>query len=253
MLYQKQWQFLKKTAELGKVPHAYLFYGEAIEKKSLALEFVKLLNCENKNFNARPCQICRSCQDIEKKIHPDLALIEPENNEIKINQIRELRSRFALRSYSACFKSAIIDQAHCLNQEAQSASLKLLEEPKGDALFILITEYPEMLLPTILSRVERMRFYSAPKKYQNFDYSKKIITEILEIRHQDLATRFEYAKKIAEEPQNLKERLDVWLGYFREVLIATINNQSKDYSLEGSRASASLPSLYLSPAPGSPG
>lgn len=231
--HQKQWQFLKKTVELGKTPHALLFYGQtSIGKKVLALELIKLLNCQAENFKDRPCQTCRSCQDIEKNVHPDFFIIEPqESREIKISQIRNLYSKLSLKSYSAPFKAVIIDKAHCLNQEAQSAFLKMLEEPKGKTVFILITEYPEMLLPTILSRVERMRFYSAPTKTKRSERQKKIIADILTLGKKDLISRFQYAKELAEEPQDLKEILDVWLSYFRETLLAAINNKPKDYSI----------------------
>src|SRR3989338_6630902 len=154
-------QFLKKAAELGRIPHALLFYGQdSGEKMSAALEFVKLVNGP----------------EALEGVRPDLVVIEPlEDKEIKIAQIRELHAKLALKSYSAPFKIAIINQAHYLNQEAQSAFLKLLEEPKGRTIFILITEYPGMLLPTILSRVERLIFYSPsgqtfskekPRKFQ---------------------------------------------------------------------------------------
>ena len=231
--HQKQWQFLKKTFQLGKVPHAYLFYGQdPIGKKTLAIEFFKLLNCQAQNLESRPCQICRSCQDIEKKVHPDFFIVEPQDKEIKIAQIRGLHSRLSLRAYSAPFKSVIIDGAHCLNQDAQSAFLKLLEEPKGKTLFILITEYPEMLLPTVLSRVERLRFYSSPR---TIDPQEKRIKEILQISQADLVSRFQYAKKLAGEPQDLKEVLDIWLRYFREIFISRLRQdyggQPKDYSL----------------------
>lgn len=230
--HQKQWQFLKESQKLGKIPHAYLFYGEnRIGKKTISLEFIKLLNCQDKNLESRPCQTCRSCRDIERREHPDLFIIESQDQEIKIAQIRELHSRLSLRSYSARFKSVVIDRAHCLNQDAQSSFLKLLEEPRGKTIFILITEYPDMLLPTILSRVERLRFFSAPAKFPTDDHQKKIITEIVRMSGQDLTSRFQYAKKLSEEPQNLKEILDIWLRYFRGVLISTINHQSKDYSL----------------------
>ena len=73
--YQKQWQFLKKTVELGKIPHALLFYGQNLtEKMSAALDFVKLINCQDER--------CR--QDIEKNVHPDLFIIEPQDKEITI-------------------------------------------------------------------------------------------------------------------------------------------------------------------------
>ncbi len=230
--HQKQWQFLKKTAELGKTPHALLFYGQSsIGKKALAKEFIKLLNCQNEKIETRPCQTCRSCRDIEKNVHPDLTIIEPqENREIKISQIRDLQNNLALRSYSAPFKAAIINKAHCLNTEAQSAFLKILEEPKGKTIFVLISEYPEMLLPTILSRVERMGFHPSSKT-QRSDDQKKAIGEIVEASKQDLFARFKYAKSLAEEPRDLREILDTWLGYFREMMLAAVSGQAGDYSV----------------------
>lgn len=231
--HQKQWQFLKKTAELGKIPHALLFYGQiSIGKKALALELIKLLNCQNENPKNRPCQSCRSCQDISKNTHPDLFLVEPkENKEIQISQIRDLHNSLSLKSYSAPYKAAIINKAHYLNVEAQSAFLKMLEEPKGKTVFILITEYPEMLLPTILSRVERLRFYSSPAGTRQTAEQKKLINEILKVSKQDLASRFQYAKKMAEEPQDLKEVLDIWLAYFRESLLSAIKGKAENYSV----------------------
>ncbi len=229
---QKQWQFLRKTAELGKTPHALLFYGQSASgKRALALDFIKLLNCQSEQFELRPCGMCRACQDIEKNVHPDLVIIGPqENKEIRISQIRDLQNSLALRSYSAPFKAAIIEKAHLLNQEAQSAFLKLLEEPKGKTIFILISEYPEMLLPTILSRVERVRFYNTTKRERSNE-EKKAIEEIIKLSRQDLFSRFQYAKKLAEEPLDLKETLDIWLGYFRETLLSAVNGEKSDYSI----------------------
>jgi len=228
----KQWQFLKKTAELGKTPHALLFYGQdACSKRTLALEFIKLLNCEAKKFKDRPCLACRGCQDIERNTHPDLTIIEPEEGkEIRITQIRDLQNNLSLKAYSAPFKAAIIDKAHLLNQEAQSAFLKILEEPKGNSLFILISEYPEMLLPTILSRVERLRFYSPPVRERSKE-EKEAIDEIIELSRKNLLARFQYAKTMAEDSADLRGVLDVWLNYFRETLLATINGKPGDYSV----------------------
>lgn len=228
----KQWQFLKKTAELGKTPHALLFYGQiACGKRALALEFVKLLNCESKNLEARPCLACRACLDIEKNAHPDLTIIEPQDSkEIKITQIRDLQNNLSLKPYSAPFKAAIIDKAHLLNQEAQSAFLKILEEPRGNSLFILVSEYPEMLLPTILSRVERLRFYSLPVRSKS-NGEKEAINEIIKLSGQNLFSRFQYVKALADGSADLKETLDVWLGYFREIMLAAVNGEKSEYSI----------------------
>lgn len=238
--HQKQWQFLKKSAEINRLAHAYLFYGqEKIGKKTLALEFVKFLFGE----------------DIQKRPHPDFVLVEPSDKEIQISQIRNLNFRLALRPFLAPLKAAIIDKAHTMNQEAQSCFLKTLEEPKGKTLLILITEYPEMLFPTILSRVQKIRFYPV-KKAEIEDYLKnqrvvekesqeiaeislgrpgkaidlasdpqklkdqrQKIKELIQISASDLASRFQYAKDLSKEPQVLRETLDIWLRYFRDVLL----------------------------------
>src|SRR3989344_1975507 len=180
----RQLEFLKKMVELERIPHALLFYGPDDEaKKNLALEFVKLLNG----------------QAATQGVHADLVFIEPaeDTQEIKIAQIRDLQAKLSLRSYSAPFKAAIIEQAHCLNNEAQSAFLKLLEEPKGQTIFMLLTEYPEMLLPTILSRVEKLRFYSRKKDI----LPQEEVKRLQGILKSNLSQRFQYAKDLAEEPQ----------------------------------------------------
>jgi len=228
--YQKQWQFLKKSAELEKVSHAYLFLGpEHLGKKTVAIEFIKLLNCQDKMFSNRPCQICRSCKDIEAQTHPDFFIISPETDEIQISQIRELRKALVLHSFSARYKSVIIDQAEKMNREAASALLKTLEEPRGRTIFILICRSAEMLLPTIFSRCQLIKFY--PKEPQKFFDQDKRIKEIISLNKSNLAVRFQYAKELSEEKENINEVLNIWLNYFRNILIKTINGQSKDYSL----------------------
>ena len=226
----KQRQLLRKAAELGKTPHALLFYGQgASGKRALALEFIKLLNCQDKNFESRPCLTCRSCSDIEKNVHPDLTIVEPqEGKEIKISQIRDLQNSLSLKPYSAPFKAAIIDKAHLLNQEAQSAFLKILEEPRGNSLFILVSEYPEMLLPTILSRVERIRF-SSPSVREKTKEEKEVIEKITKLSRQNLLARFQYAKELADSSADLKGILDIWLSFFRETLLGVINGKPSDY------------------------
>jgi len=238
--HQKQWQFLRKSLELGKLSHAYLFSGETqLGKKNLALEFAKLINGENFDFG-----------------HPDLILIEPEGREIQIVQIRELIQKLSLKPYSAFLKVAMIDQAHLMNSEAQNCFLKTLEEPKGNTILILITEAPKTLFPTIRSRCEIIKFYPVkiseienylknqgiskekseeiaklslgrpglaidfltnPQKLEN---QKKVIEELIKISSgkTSLSLRFQYAKDLVMNPE-LNEILNIWLSYFRTVLL----------------------------------
>lgn len=254
--HQKQWLLLKKMVELGKVPHALLFCGqEKLGKKTIALEFFKFLNCENENLKKKPCQLCKSCKLLQKGTHPDFLIVEPENQEIRISQIRELEQKLFLTSHSAIFKMAIIDEAHTMNKEAQTAFLKTLEEPKGKSIFILITEYPETLLSTITSRCEILRFspvkiteiknflhlqgisekkaqelamlsFGSPgraieffKNPKKLEFQQQILKEISKLIRSDLSLRFSYAKKLTERPQDLREILGIWLNYFREILL----------------------------------
>lgn len=217
--HQKQWQFLKKSVELGKLAHALLFYGqEHLGKKTLAIEFSKLL----------------VGQDVEKGTNPDFILIEPEGpafakatagkKEIKISQIRNVINKLSFKPYLADYKIAVIDKAHLMTQEAQSCFLKFLEEPKGKTILILITEYPEMLLPTILSRVQRIRFY--PVKGWEIENDKDLILDLIKVSNSDLVSRFQYAKTLSEK--NLKETLDAWLRYFRKIIINRLTGQKTE-------------------------
>jgi len=195
--HQKQRNFLEKTAKSDKLAHAYLFCGqEKLGKKTIAVEFAKWLfkdynpptasshsslaraqrrveKLEETSFFSRlafgstnECSSSRSewAPDIIKRQHPDFIFIEPEKKEIQISQIRECIWRLSLKPSVAPFKIAIIDEAHCLNQEAQNSLLKTLEEPRGKTLIFLVTEYPERLFPTIISRCQILKFYSVPKE-----------------------------------------------------------------------------------------
>lgn len=238
--HQKQWSFFKRAIEAEKISQAYLFIGqEKIGKKTFALKLVKLINK----------------QPLLKKNAPDLILIEPQDSVIQIAKIRELNRWLCLKPHSAFFKIVIIDQAHLLTQEAQNCFLKTLEEPRGRALLILITEMPELLVSTILSRVQKIKF-SPVKKNEIITYlkkqgiknkeaeeitelsfgkpglaidfildseklknQKKIVGELISLLGSNLAFRFRYIKKLSES-QNIKEILEIWLRYFRKALIS---------------------------------
>jgi len=248
--HKKQWQFLKKISEKGNISHAFLFSGQdKLGKKKVALEWISFLFKE----------------DIEKKTHPDFTIIEPLGKEIKIGQIKELIRNLSLRPYVAPFKAVIIDKAHLMNSEAQSALLKTLEEPKGNTLLILVSEEPDRLLSTITSRVQTVKFYPVALKemkksiggekvnleevldmslgspgqvlaltldnQKKSDFDKKI-KEIEDLSKSDLCQRFEYVKTLTEDSVDLKEILKIWTFYFRNILITKLSGKGKDsYSL----------------------
>ena len=258
--HEKQLLFLKKSVQFNLLSHAYLFYGESqIGKKTIAMELAKLIYCEG------ICGKCRNCLDIEKKTHPDVIIIEPEKNNIPISKIRELQSKLALTGLQDKHRVVILDQAHCLNQEAQNAFLKILEEPKGKIVFFLITAYPEMLFSTVLSRVCRIYFSPVSKqKIKDFlikkglkqeeinefitlsfgrpglifdflsskdflDEHRRKMEEIIKIRESNLFSRFQYAKSLSQDSNETEKILEIWLRYFRQRLL---NGNDSDYSLK---------------------
>jgi len=245
--HKKQWELLKRTASAENLSHAYLFCGqEKLGKRTLALKWISSL----------------LGQELQNGFHPDLLLVEPKGKEIQISQIRELIWKLSLKPYSAPLRTALIDQAHTMNQEAQTSLLKTLEEPRGRAVLILVSEYPEYLFPTILSRVETVKFYPVENKeiekylklqnvpeelfkniseislgrpgrvvdlvsdFKKIDSFQEKIKELDKISNADLAFRFQYAKKLAEDLQGAKENLDIWLGYFRSALLKNVRGEN---------------------------
>lgn len=240
----KQRKLLSNMALSENLPHALLFSGqEQLGKKSIALEFARII-CPNISY-------------------PDLICIE--GGEIK--DIRDIIWKLSLKPYSAPLKIALIDNAHLMNDESQNCFLKTLEEPKGKVLMILITSYPEMLLSTILSRVQQIKFFPVEteeiKKYllksgeseeraehisslslgrpgraielaannDRIEECEKIIADLKRITASDLGARFQYVKKVLadEEPGlKLKEILESWLNYFRSMMLDKIRDKNKE-------------------------
>ena len=270
--HRKQWQFLKDSFLLGRIPHALLFEGEEkLGKKTLAIEFIKFINCLAPYHNevgygvsgAGPCQKCLACQAIAKRIHPDFIFIEPIDNEIQVSQIRDLSLKLSEKPSFSSFKTAILDKVHLMNQEAQNAFLKTLEEPKGNTILILITEYPERLFSTILSRVQKIKFYPVKKEeIEQFLKERKVpkeeiegmikislakpgliidflknpeklkekkekIRELIKILNSPIPFRFQYAKELASQ-NNLSEVLTTWLDYFRNILLSKLRGEGKE-------------------------
>lgn len=173
---------LKNDIVNGKVSHAYLFSGlEGIGKKELALEFAKeLLNTDNLNA-------CIDFKYIEKA---------EDSTVIKVEQIRKkLADDIHIAPATCDRKVYIINDAHLMNEEAQNAILKTLEEPPSYVVIILITHTEQALLTTVMSRVKEIKF----SKLEVADLD--VLTEKIDGKKLD-ALKHEYANgslKIALE------------------------------------------------------
>ena len=160
-------EVLKSALERGRIPASYLFSGpEGIGKSLAARNFAKAVNCLNR-VGSDACDACASCRKIDGNNHPDIHLIPPvdkvegeeeSGDAIKIEHVRALQDRIYLRPYEGKYKVFIIDNAHLLTLDASNAFLKTLEEPPANSLMILITSKPQMLLSTIVSRCQQVKF-----------------------------------------------------------------------------------------------
>ncbi len=146
----------------NKVNHSYLFFGpEGSGKKLTALEFIKALNCLEEKEN-RPCDSCSSCKRISKYLHPDMMSVSPSGSKqvIGIDAIRNVEQFAQLKSFEAKYKVVLIDRPEKLTKEAGNSFLKTLEEPPANVIIILLTTFPDKILPTIVSRCQKIKFLS---------------------------------------------------------------------------------------------
>jgi DNA polymerase-3 subunit delta' len=177
---------LDYALESGRVHHAYLFVGpDGVGKELAAFGLAQALVCERRGDapkRVRACGECSACQrarpreDLRRPMHPDVVVIErglyapqsigkrtPETQEISIDQVRTLvLARSAFAPHEGRAKVFIVRRADELSIPAANALLKTLEEPGDRTHFILLTSQPEALLPTILSRTQRVRFAPLP-------------------------------------------------------------------------------------------
>lgn len=146
---------------MGQHPsHAYLFAGpEGVGKFRLAVRFAQGLACPQ--AIEKPCS-CQSCRQIAAGTHPDVHLLLPQGDTLKLEEAKRLRDWGQLQPLVLRWVINIIDQADRLTAEASAALLKLLEEPPPQVINILVTSRPQFLLPTILSRCQRLSFQTVP-------------------------------------------------------------------------------------------
>jgi len=150
---------LSRAIARNALPPSLVFAGpEGVGKRLTALALAQALNCA-RPVNGDGCGTCPSCTRIARGVHADILAIEPgDTGAIKVDQVREAIDRAAYRPFEGRRRVVIIDEADALVPEAQNALLKTLEEPPPASVFVLVTTRPDMLLPTVRSRCQRLRF-----------------------------------------------------------------------------------------------
>jgi len=149
----------------GRLAHAYMLYGDNLElREQFATLMFQITTCPNINESGEPCETCKTCDQIARKVYPDMYSLVPtsKSRQIKVGDdnrdedtIRWFEHQFYMSSTSEIGKKlGLIDDADCMNIQAQNAFLKTLEEPPRDTFFILATANPSSLLTTIISRCQ---------------------------------------------------------------------------------------------------
>lgn len=173
---QRVKKVLERMLESKRLPGALLFAGEdGIGKKLFALEIAKTLNCRTPKPSG-PCGTCPACVRISKlnypvtspdnddwkqilwTDHPDVGMVVAPKRVLLVTQMRQIEREANFRPFEGKARVFLIDDADKLNPSSANALLKVLEEPPPTSHIILITSRPAMLLETIRSRCQIIRF-----------------------------------------------------------------------------------------------
>lgn len=148
---------LKNAIQKNRLAHAYLFSGpRGVGKTSTARILAKALNCKG-GPTVNPCSACPACIDIAGGRSLDVIEIDGASNR-GIDEIRTLRENVKFAPTQGKYKIYIIDEVHQITSEGFNALLKTLEEPPPFVKFIFATTHPHKVIPTILSRCQRLDF-----------------------------------------------------------------------------------------------
>lgn len=171
-LWQEIWR-----AGTAEMPHGILLHGSpGLGKLAFAQALAKSLLCSAQGIDHQACGHCNSCRYIEQNVHPDFRYLLPQADQepselaateavkdkkaseyITVNQVRALADFVALTSHQSGRRVVLIAPAEQLNLNAANGLLKMLEEPPGQAIFLLVTHQLSRILPTVRSRCRLMR------------------------------------------------------------------------------------------------
>ncbi len=151
-------QLIRNLIQRNRIPNALLFWGPSgVGKRLTAISFAKTLMSENPRSGEVDAL---TAQKIDNGNHADLHTVSPikKSRIIDVDAIDTIIELASLRPAEAERRVFIIHEAERMRAPAQNHLLKTLEEPLGKSLFILVTEHQQLLLPTIRSRCQRLRF-----------------------------------------------------------------------------------------------
>lgn len=148
----------------GEATHAWLLVGPAGSGKGpTAMALAAALNCGVQPLVG--CGECSSCLRTLRRRHPDVHHVTPEGQIIPVDVVREAIIPEANRSpFEGSYQVFVIEEAERMNDAAQNALLKTLEEPQTHTVFVLISDRAEELLETVQSRCRMIRLEPVPEE-----------------------------------------------------------------------------------------
>lgn len=240
----------------GRIAHAFLFVGaEGVGAFPMALAFAQYLNCTGDRSHGDACGKCPSCIKYNKIVHPDLHFVYPiilKNSDsqcddvikewrqtvisnpyfsfnqwlnelggekqglIPTNETHAIFKKLSLKTFEAKYKVMIIWLPEKMNESAANKLLKILEEPPAGTVFILVSENPFGILPTILSRTQMIKIPAIEDK----DISKALTskfgisqTEADKLAHVACGNFIKACGMVGEN-----EEQEMYLDYFKRLM-----------------------------------
>lgn len=153
---------LRAGVSRGRVSHFYLISGPAGSgKRTLARLLAASILCQGAD---KPCLACAACRKVMADTHPDFITVdEPEKKTVSVDLIRKARADIYIQPNEGARKIYLFPRAQDIGLPGQNALLKVLEEPPGYGVFMLLTDNPDKLLPTVRSRCTELRLQSLPE------------------------------------------------------------------------------------------